>query len=89
MVRAKFKVDSYETSLSRVKIDPKGNWDEKNMQTVELRTVKLSVVGNSSPENEKFWTFTPSGSITLSTINPEAWKGFELGKEYYVDFTQA
>ena len=40
-------------------------------------------------ENKAFWEATPSGSIELNINNPEAVKEYELGKEYYVDFTLA
>lgn len=51
--------------------------------------INLYPVTSGSPENEKFYRYTPSGSIELSTVNAEAAKNFELGKEYYVDFTEA
>ena len=43
--------------------------------------------GNS--ENTDFWKYTPSGSISLGTCNAAAAKQFEVGKEFYVDFTPA
>lgn len=52
-------------------------------------TVDLEPVIDGSEENEKFWEYTPAGSISLSTTNQEAAKLFEVGKEYYVDFTPA
>lgn len=91
-VRAKFKVDSYSTQLSQSKIDPSKGWEKENMQPTELRSVVMSpVYANNDPnhENTKFWSATPSGRLELGTINPEAWKQFELGKEYYLDFTPA
>lgn len=51
-----------------------------------LYTAKFAPVGDSSPENKAFWEATPAGSITLSSILPDA---FEVGVEYYVDFTAA
>lgn len=78
-VRAKFKVSSYTTTLS----------GQNNDQ--ELRTVNLTPVYDSdkNSENGKFYAYTPTGEIKLGTINPSAWEQFELGKEYYVDFTPA
>lgn len=76
-VRAKFKVDSYETTI---------DWRDK---TKEVRAIKLSPVVGGSKENDSFYAATPSGNIVLSIINEDAWKNFELGKEYYVDFTVA
>ncbi len=90
-VRAKFKVDSYSTYLSTRKVGR----NEKGVdvyEPVEMRTIVLSpVYGNGDPnhENTKFWQYSPSGKIELGTINPDAWKQFELGKEYYIDFTAA
>jgi len=77
MVRAKFKFTSYNTSLQGDK---------------ELRTLNFNpVYGNGDPnhENTKFFAYTPSGTVQLGTVSPEAWSQFELGKEYYLDFTVA
>jgi hypothetical protein len=52
-------------------------------------TIKLMPVTSGSEENKTFYKWTPGGSIELSTVNPEAAAGFEVGKEYYVDFTLA
>lgn len=78
-VRAKFKVESYSTRLY-----------QRSSGTDELRTINLTPVGSdNSPENKEFWMWTPVGKIELGTINPGAWAQFELGKEFYVDFTPA
>lgn len=47
------------------------------------------VPGNNDPnhENTKFWQYTPGGKLELNSINPEVAKFFEIGKEYYLDFT--
>lgn len=50
-----------------------------------LYSAKLSVVYNGSPENESFFAATPGGSIELSTVAKDH---FEVGKFYYVDFTE-
>lgn len=76
-VRAKFKVDS----ITRTK-----PWDASKG---DLHTVKLTPVVSGSKENEAFYAATPCGSIDLSTVNQAAAKRFELGKEYFVDFTPA
>jgi hypothetical protein len=76
-VRAKFRLNSYETCLA--------GWTGGK----ELRTLKFTPVIDGSPENKKFYSYTPSGSLELGTVNPEAWEKFELGKEYYLDFTLA
>lgn len=77
-VRAKFRVSSYETCLQGSGTD-----------VVECRTVKMQAVYDGSEENKKFFKYTPNGQITIGLLNPEAWKQFQLGGEYYVDFTDA
>jgi hypothetical protein len=90
-VRAKFKVDEFKSSLQ---MRPAGKTESGSTkyETVEMRTVVMSpVYGNGDPnhENTKFWNASPAGRLELGTVNPEAWKQFELGKEYYIDFTPA
>lgn len=77
MVRAKFTLVRTESTIS----------DGKELRTLVL----VPVYGKSDPdhENSKFWKYTPSGEIKLGTVNEAAWEQFELGKEYYVDFTPA
>lgn len=83
MVRAKFRV----TSVTRTE----GWQKDEHGKPKELQTIKLSPVSSSDPnsENAKFWAATPSGQIELGTVNADAAKQFEIGKEYYVDFTPA
>lgn len=75
-VRAKFTVDRIERS--------KG-WNN----IAEVQTIVLSPVTGGSPENETFYAATPSGEIKLATVNAAAAKKFDLGAEFYVDFTPA
>lgn len=75
MVRAKF----YVSEVKRVK------WQNQE----ELVTICLHPVVSGSEENKEFYKYTPSGQIELGTINAEAAKQFELGKEFYVDFSLA
>ena len=96
MVRAKFILNNYETSLQKRVLEgsrPDGkqrNWnDPVDTITEECRTLKLSAVYDNSEENKKFFHATPSGQISMGMLNPAAWQQFELGKEYYVDFTPA
>ncbi len=51
--------------------------------------VTLIAVACGSEENKSFFTYTPSGEIKMSIVNENTLKGFEVGKEYYVDFTKA
>lgn len=76
-VRAKFRVHSIERS----------QYGDK-----ELRTIKMSPVyggGGESDENRKFWEASPNGSLELGCVNLEAAERFELGQEFYLDFTPA
>lgn len=76
-VRAKFVVNSITRTL---------HWDKAKG---EIATIKLYPVTSGSEENKSFYAATPSGSIELGTVNQLAADAFELGKEYYVDFTKA
>lgn len=80
--RAKMKLDSYTTTNYM-------NYKKEPRVMEEMRTLHFSVVSSGSPENDSFFGSTPSGKIELSTVSKEAWAMFELGKEYYVDFTSA
>ena len=55
----------------------------------EMQTIGLTPVMGGSEENKTFWRYSPSGEIKLGTINAEAAAQFELGGEYYIDFTKA
>jgi len=83
MVRAKFYVSGIEKTL----------WNyapnQKEMTTIVLRPVSAADAKAEASENKKFWEATPSGEIKLGTVNLEAAKHFELGAEYYIDFTKA
>jgi len=67
--------------------------DGKNVPvTKEMNTLEFSpVYGNGDPnhENTKFWSASPTGKIELGTVNLAVAAQFELGKEYYIDFTPA
>lgn len=52
-------------------------------------TIRLRPVYDGSEENKAFYKYTPGGEITLSTINPQAVEAFEVGAQFYVDFTPA
>ena len=51
--------------------------------------VQLHPVVGGSAENDRFYKYTPSGHVVLGTINPEAAEQFEVGDQFYVDFTKA
>ena len=76
VVRAKFKV---------IRIERSEGWNNIN----EIQTIVLTPVTGGSPENDTFYAATPSGEIKLATVNAKAVKEFDLGAEFYVDFTLA
>ena len=84
MVRAKFTVQKVERTLTVTEKDGK-------RVPIELNTIVLQPVYSADPEreNRKSWLYSPSGELRLRTINPEVAPQFELGGEYYVDFTRA
>lgn len=75
MVRAKFWCASVNDSESSTE-EPKG------------KTITLNPVTSGSEENEQFYKMTPAGQVILTTVNEEAAASFEVGKEYFVDFTK-
>lgn len=83
--RAKFRVQNIMASLQSIHIkDDKGvlQWS-----TAKVETVTLTPVVGGSPENDKFYASTPSGEIKIGIISGEVAEFFELGKDFYVDFT--
>jgi hypothetical protein len=81
MVRAKFKVVHIGLTEGR----------DKQGQPCVQHTVTLQPVYSSNPahENKAFWDATPAGKIELGIVNTAAGEQFELGAEFYVDFTPA
>ena len=71
-VQAKFKC----TSMTKQE-----DWSKKGPYQYSY---KFSAVTSGSPENETFWKYTPSGTIDISAIRDDL---FEVGKEYYVNFS--
>ena len=53
----------------------------------DSKTIRLEAVIDGSSENKEFFRWTPSGQITIGCVNEQASRQFEVGKEYYVDFT--
>lgn len=90
MVRAKFKVTMITRHESNKSVrNEDGSYSS---EPSEVRSIHMSpVYGNGDPahENTKFWEATPSGHLELGCANLEAAQAFELGKEYYVDFSPA
>lgn len=51
-----------------------------------LWSATFTPVAGGSPENDAFYAASPAGQIALSTVAADH---FEVGVEYYVDFTPA
>lgn len=86
-VRAKFRCTEIKRGMTT-------RWSPgaKTAETAEVRSiVMVPVSGNGDPEHEntKFWQASPSGSLTLDVLNLAAAEQFELGREYYLDFSVA
>lgn len=62
--------------------------NEKNQSESGYSLVFWPVTSGSA-ENDAFYKYTPAGKLEMSTINQDAAAGFEVGKEYYLDFTPA
>jgi hypothetical protein len=56
---------------------------------IDGNNAQFDVVIDGSEENKKFFKYTPGGHINILVDNENAKKQFEVGKEYYVDFTPA
>jgi hypothetical protein len=71
MIRCKFTC----TSARKYK-----GWGENEV----LYDYEFSPVTGNSEENKKFFKYTPSGKLNVSTV---AENQFEVGKDYYLDLT--
>lgn len=82
MIRAKMCLNRIERQVSS-----KYNSDTQKYESCEGWTLKFNVVtGDGAPDNKEFFNSSPSGSIELFCVNPEANKQMELGKNYFIDF---
>lgn len=54
---------------------------------IENGDLTMYPVCDGSPENEAFFDATPCGELTLGGMSDD--KGFVVGKEYYIDITEA
>lgn len=51
-----------------------------------LYDYEFNVVMGDTEENQKFFASTPSGKINISSVRDDL---FEVGKDYYLDFSPA
>ena len=87
MVRAKFKCNSVSANSGTQNINGK----EVLGKTYSFGAVMAKKDTDGKPlvedENAIFGLYTPNGSLTMTVYNDDV--VFELGKEYYLDFTEA
>jgi hypothetical protein len=58
--------------------------------TATSRKYELSAVtDDGTPENERYNTATPFGSLSIQIDNPAVADFLEIGKSYYLDFSAA
>ena len=77
-VRAKFKCVEIKKYMG-------GTYDSRGKYVPGvLYNYRFNVVSGDSEENKKFFASTPSGLVELHSIRSDF---FELGEEYYLDFT--
>ena len=61
----------------------------KNYGGTNTIYVFSAVSDQSTPENERFTRYTPSGKLELSVDNPAIDGFYEVGEFYYLDMTKA
>ena len=79
-VRAKFSCTSVTKQMGG-KYNPEGKYESGVVYDYKFQ----AVVGGTD-ENKSFFASTPSGQISLSAVRDDL---FEIGKEYYLDFSLA
>lgn len=66
-------------------------WDSDGKHYRGSIEVRFGAVYSQDPnsENKNFWESTPNASLQMYITNHAAADLFEIGKEYYLDFTPA
>ena len=84
-VRAKFKLNRIESQHTQIQLS------DGTYGPGELKTLTFSPTYSNDPEseNKKFWEATPGGELKFNCVNAKAVEYFTLGKEYYLDITEA
>lgn len=60
------------------------------VKTIQKHEVTLSAVTSGGLENNEFFKYTPSGTLTMHIDNPDALAVFaEVGQEFYLTLTPA
>jgi hypothetical protein len=83
-VRARFQVMSITSYANQNPHTAR----ERNVAVVEV-TMKPVYSSDPKHENKAFWDATPGGELKMSVTNLDAVNAFQLGQEYYLDFTPA
>lgn len=78
-VRAKFRCTKKSSSTSAA-----GYGEPKPVDTEEVTF--QAVAGE---ENKEWSKWTPAGQLTMTINNPAALAQFEVGRDYFLDFTPA
>lgn len=89
--RAKFRCNRIELQYCGDKYED-GAFVEPREALVYPKVVMTPVMaqpGDDDHENSKFWQASPSGELWMQINNPAGAEVFEIGREYYVDFTPA
>ncbi len=81
MVRAKFRCTA-KTSRTQ-----SGSYGPTPTPPVDTEEVQFQAV--MGDENKEWSKWTPSGQVTMTINNPAALAQFEVGKDYFLDFTPA
>ena len=77
-IRAKFECVEIRKAMG-------GAYDDGGKYVMRvLHSYRFTAVVGDSEENKRFFASTPSGLIELQAVRDDL---FELGKEYYLDFT--
>jgi hypothetical protein len=58
-------------------------------QTDDTHRIKFEPVFSGSDENRDFFKWTPGGSIDLQVVGNDTAAQFQVGHDYYVDFSDA
>lgn len=62
---------------------------QEKTELVDGFRIELVAVTSGSPEDLAFFKYTPSGKVTMAVVQPDTAAQFKVGKNYYVDFTEA
>jgi hypothetical protein len=62
---------------------------EEITKTLNGTSVKFTPVTTGSIENQSFFKYTPYGEIKLGIVNDSVTDKLVVGREYYVDFSEA